>query len=91
MHSESTMLGSVVHRDLSTAVNDALNSGLPNEGLDLVSHVEITRGWGDIHFVSICSGIRQRDAGDRLEETVHKIVGSVLHGRRHVVQIKWAT
>jgi len=88
---ESAMLSSLALRDLSAAVLDALAAGLPNEGLPLVDHVEVSANRGCTHLVSVCSGIRRDQVGNRLEETILRIVGRVMAGRRHVVQIIWAT
>ena len=84
------MLGSMAQRDISAAVLDALTTRLPNDGVPLVDHVEVSRGWGNIHFVSICSGIGRHDAGDRLEETIHRTVSGVMGSHRHVTRIIWA-
>jgi len=87
---ESAMLGSPAIRDLSAAILDALAAGLPSEGLPLVDHVEVAANRGHTHLVSICSGIRREQVGSRLEESILGIVGQVMAGRRHVVQIIWA-
>ena len=87
---KSAMLGSAASRDLSAAVLNALTSELPNDGLPFVDHVEVSSGWGTTYFVGICSGISRHDAGNGLEESIHRTVGSVMGGRRHIVRIVWA-
>ena len=84
------MLGSTALRDLSGAILDALAAELPNEGLPLVDHVEVSANRGGMHLVSICSGIRRDQIGNRLEESILRIVRHVMVERRHVVQIIWA-
>ncbi len=84
------MLTSATLRDLSAEVLVALQVGLPNEGLPLVDHVEVSSGQGTTHLVSICSGMSEHQAGHPLEESIHRIVGGVMSGRRHVVRIIWA-
>jgi hypothetical protein len=90
MNRKSAMLGSVVSRDLSAAVLKALTSELPTDGLPFVDHVEVSPGRGTTYFVSICSGVSRHDAGNGLEESIHRTVGSVMGGRRHIVRIVWA-
>jgi hypothetical protein len=90
MNRESAMLGSVASREVSAAVLTALKSKLPNDGLPFVDHVEVSSSWGNTYFVSVCSGISRHDAGIRLEESIYRIVGSVMGGRRHIVRIVWA-
>jgi hypothetical protein len=81
----------VASQDLSTAVFDALDEALPNEGRHLVQRVKVSEGWGDIHYVNVHSGIKRHEAGPALEGAIRTIVDTVLHGRRHVVRIVWAT
>jgi len=76
--------------DWSARVLNALDTLLPNEGRHLVRHVYVVHGWGDIHYVTVHSGMSRRDAGANLEEAIHTIVGNVLFGRRHTVRILWA-
>jgi hypothetical protein len=77
--------------DLSAMVFDALNQHLPNEGRRLVRRVEVTKGWGDIHFVTVHSALSRADSERKwLEERVHSIVGGVLHPKRHAVEVRWA-
>jgi hypothetical protein len=42
-------------------------AGLRGHGLDLVHGVSATKGWGDIHFVTIHSRHRRRDASHSLK------------------------
>ena len=80
----------MVLQDLSTAVFDALDAALPNEGRHVVQRVKVSEGWGEIHHVHVFSGIRYLEAGVGLEEAIRTIVAGVMRGRRHVVRIVWA-
>jgi hypothetical protein len=77
-------------QDWSARILHDLNEILTNEGRHLVHHVDVRKGWGDIHNVTVFAGITQHDAGHRLEKAIHMIVGNVLDGQRHVVRIRWA-
>ncbi len=84
------MLTSAALRDLSAEVLAALQEGLPQEGLPLVDHVEVSSGRGTTHLVSICSGMSEHQVGNQLQEAIHRTVAGVMCGRRHVVRIIWA-
>ena len=62
---------------------------ITTKGRRLIHHVEARKGWGEIHYVTVFAMITQHDAGVRFEKAIHMIVGNVLDGRRHRVQIKW--
>jgi hypothetical protein len=82
----------VLQLDLSTSVFDALDVKLPNEGRHLVRRVDVIEGWGYIHYVKVYSGLRRHDASAGVvEEAIRAIVANVLHPRRNVVRIVWAT
>ncbi len=68
----------------------ALCDALPDDGLPLVRRVEVAKGFGDIHFVKVHSGLRRRDASPSFEATVRSIVARIFDGRRHHVTVHWA-
>ena len=43
--------------DLSMKVADALDDILPNEHHRLVRRVKVSKGWGEIHFVTVYAGV----------------------------------
>ena len=76
--------------DWSARILHDLNEILSNEGRRLVHHVDVRKGWGEIHHVTVFALIGQSEAGVRLEKAIHMIVGNVLDGVRHTVKIDWA-
>ena len=77
-------------QDWSARILHDLNEILRHEGHRLVRRVDVRKGWGDIHYVTVFAGIPHHDAGPRLEKAIHAIVGNVLEERRHAVRIRWA-
>jgi len=67
-----------------------VNEILSNKGHRLIHDVEVRKGWGEIHYVTVFAGISLHDAGLRLEKAIHMIVGNVQDGQRHNVRIVWA-
>jgi len=82
-------LGQMVS-DLSVRTFNALDAILPNDAFQLVRQAHVVEGWGDIHHVTVFSGIPHHNAGAALEGAIHTIVDDVLDGRRHNVRIVWA-
>lgn len=76
---------------LASRVVGALTAVLPDNGFDLVNEVEVRRGWGDVYFVVVHSGLHHQDAHPNLEWTVHTVVDSVMPDVRHRVKIVWAS
>ena len=76
--------------DLSSPVQAALTQALSGAGFDLVTQVDVRRGWGDIYFVTIHTGLARADASPDLRPTIQEVVATVLDGRRHHVEIRWA-
>jgi hypothetical protein len=76
---------------LATRVAGALSDALPNNGFDLVNEVDVHRGWGDVYFVMIHSGLHYEDAHPKLKRMVHTVVDSVMPDVRHRVKIVWAS
>jgi hypothetical protein len=77
---------------LANRVAGALTAVLPdNDGFDLVHDVDVWRGWGDVYFVVVHSGLQYEDPHPKLEWTVHTVVDSVMPDVRHRVKIVWAS
>lgn len=75
--------------DLSSAVMDAIDAILPNDGRHLVQRVHVSRGWGGTLFVNVYAGISEDDAGIALRGAILKVVAGVMDDRRHTVKIIW--
>jgi hypothetical protein len=80
-----------VDSDLADRVKGALTAGLPDNGFELVNEVDVRRGWGDVYFVDVHSGLRHTDAHPKLKGMVHTVVDSVMPDVRHSVKIVWAS
>jgi hypothetical protein len=76
--------------DLSGAIQAALTEALIGAGFDLVSGVKVRRGWGDIDIVTVHAGLAKADASPALPTLINEAVESVLDGRRHYVELRWA-
>ena len=76
---------------LADRVAGALSAVLPDNGFKLVDEVDVHRGWGDVYFVMVHSGLRYEDAHPKLSRMVHTVVDSVLPDVRHRVRIVWAS
>ena len=63
-------------QDWSARILHDLNEIPANEGCRLVHYVDARKGWGDIHNVTVFTGITQHDAGSRLEKAIHMIVAT---------------
>lgn len=83
-------LTSITTEDLSHHILRDLSEALSSAGYDLVTHVETRRGWGDVDIVRVHVAVAKADASPTLRETIHEVVGTVLLGRRHHVEIYWA-
>lgn len=80
-----------VESDLADRVKGALTAVLPDDGFELVNDVDVRRGWGDVYFVDVHSGLRYTDAHPKLKWMVHAVVESVMPDVRHSVKIVWAS
>ena len=80
-----------VESDLADRVKGALTAVLPDDGFELVNEVDVRRGWGDVYFVDVHSGLRYTDAHPKLKWMVHTVVDSVMPDVRHSVKIVWAS
>lgn len=76
---------------LADRVAGALTAVLPDNCFELVNEVEVRRGWGDVYFVEVHSGLHCEDAHPKLEGTVHTVVDSVMPDVRYRVKIVWAS
>lgn len=76
---------------LADRVAGALSAVLPDNGFKLVDEVDVHRGWGDVYFVMVHSGLRHEEAHPKLTRTVHTVVDSVMPEVRHRVRIVWAS
>lgn len=65
-----------------------IHQALTDAGVNSVTGVDTWPGWGDIENVVIHIGHGQRDALPALQSTIHDVIGAVLEGRRHYVEIK---
>ena len=72
-------------------VAGALTAVLPDNGFELVNDVDVYRGWGDVYFVMVHSGLHHEDAHPKLERVVHTVVDSVMPDVRHRVKVVWAS
>jgi hypothetical protein len=61
----------------------------PKGGPALVRHVGVTKGWGDIYFVTVRPWARRSDSSPGLEGAIHAVVNAVLADERHHVEIVW--
>jgi hypothetical protein len=75
--------------ELSLRIFHTLTEALSGAGLKIVTHVETWIGWGDIHVVVVHTELARCDASPALRSTIHDVVGTVLAGRRHLVEIRW--
>ena len=69
--------------DLSTHIHRALADAGPH----MVSRVETWMGWGDIQNVRVHTSVAKRDAPSTLPSTIREVIGVVLEGKRHSVEI----
>lgn len=76
--------------DLSKLILAALTDALSGVGFSLITNVEAQRGWGEIDFVTVHTGLAKADASPALRQTIHDVVATVLGDRRHHVEIRWA-
>ncbi len=76
---------------LANRVAGALSAVLPDNGFKLVNDVDVHRGWGDVYFVMVHSGLHYEDAHPKLKWMVHTVVDSVMPDVRHRVKIVWAS
>jgi len=76
--------------DLSRAIQSALTEALSDAGFDLVTGVAVRRGWGDIEIVTVQAGLAKADASPALRGVINEVVATVLDGRRHYVEVRWA-
>ena len=56
--------------DLSERVLGALTEALSGAGFRLITDVEVRRGWGDIHFVTVPTGLSWADASAAFGQTI---------------------
>ena len=75
--------------DLSDRILAALTEAFSGAGLRLVTQVEVRRGWGDIHIVSVHTGLSRAGASPAFGQTTQRVVDAVLDGERHLVEIRW--
>lgn len=76
--------------DLSNHILAALTDSPSGVGFGLVTHVEARKGWGDIYFVTVYTGLAKADCSPSLRQAIHDVVSTVLGDRRHHVEIRWA-
>ncbi len=76
---------------LANRVAGALSAALPDKGFKLVNGVNVHKGWGDVNFVMVHSGLHYGDAHPKLKGTVDRVVDSVMPDVRHRVRIVWAS
>ncbi len=79
-----------VTMEAAEQISTTLADTLPCQGIGLVRGVKVVEGWGDIHFVTVHSPLRRRDASPSLGDVIRVTVGKVLAGQRHHVAICWA-
>ena len=80
----------VLELNLSASVFDALDATLPNEGHHMVRSVDVTEGWGYVHYVTVYCGLRRHDpSAELLEEAIRTTVAEVLGPRRFTTRIRW--
>ena len=74
---------------LSARIFDELAAALPNDGNCLIRRVHASKGWADIHFVTVNTAIARGDAAPDLERTIRSEVGKVISNQRFVVIMEW--
>ena len=75
-------LTALVHRAITAASVD-------HPGL-VIRSVQITRGWGDIHFVRVRARMpATRSAHEAVEDALRKGVRDALDGQRSAVSVTW--
>jgi hypothetical protein len=75
---------------LANRVTGALSAALPDNGFKLVNEVDVHKGWGDVYFVMVHSGLHYEEAHPKLKWMVHSVVDSVMPDVRHRVKMVWA-
>ncbi len=80
----------MVAAHLTKRVLRELSKALPDEGSDLLTHLSVRRGWGDIIFVRIHADTVPRVGGIDLRERFINAVDAALVGHRHRLDIEWA-
>jgi hypothetical protein len=76
--------------DLSSRIFVARTEAFSGAGFDLVTQVEVWRGWGDIYIVSVHTGLSQAEASPDLRLTIQQVIATLLEDSRHKVEIRWA-
>jgi len=79
----------MVAADLSTQILHALTEAFSGAGFDLVTQVEVRRGWGDIEHCTVHTRLAQSDASPDFRQTIQEVVATVLKGGRYHVEIRW--
>ena len=59
---------------LSARIFDELDAALSNDGNCLTQEVHASKGWADIHFMTVYTAIARRDAAPDLERTIRSVV-----------------
>ena len=77
--------------DLKDRVLLNLSEALHDEGANLLYDLEVYKGWGDVIYVTIHSGISPSfEHRNRLRALFETAVDKALSPNRHLVDIRWS-
>jgi hypothetical protein len=79
----------MVAPDVTRRVLAALAKALPDEGRNLITRVEITKGWGDAIHVRIFSGASRTSEPMELRGIFTEAIDEALRDERHLVSLEW--